>query len=144
MDKDKFLDTPILKKFQLEINDVYEVKKINETFKLTNSQLSNKKIDNQQQQQQLLKPKRIDKYQKSLVNVEKQIALETKDELLEIERDFDEVTDMFKDFNQEIKQQGETLKVINKKMVETNDNVELGINELKKARKYQRTFGLGL
>lgn len=95
----------------------------------------------QVQQQQVVKPI-VDTWTKNSVDVEKQIALETRNELIKMESEFNEISEMIQDFNQITKEQDKIIKDIKKNVHESNANVQQGVKELKEAKKYQR-FGLG-
>jgi len=133
-----------------QINDVWEVGSMKKMANDDNSFSNMMKLGSfnggqQYQQQMLMKQQNkpiVNKWTKSTVNVEKQIAVETKEELLKVESEFDELTEMVKDFNILVKEQGESIKEIKKNVSDANANVIDGVQNLKGAKKYQR-FGLG-
>jgi D-alanyl-D-alanine dipeptidase len=74
---------------------------------------------------QLQKPI-VDKWTKATVDVELSIAKETRDELIQMESEYDELHEMVRDFNIITKEQGESIKLVKQSMVETNKNVSQG------------------
>jgi hypothetical protein len=115
--------------------DVWEVAKKNE------SSFSARMKTPQLQVQQVQKPT-VDKWTKSHVDVEKQIAFETRDELAKMENEFNQISEMIEDFNKLTKEQDHAIKEVKKNVLDSNANVVNGIDHLKTAKKYQR-FGLG-
>jgi D-alanyl-D-alanine dipeptidase len=124
--------------FQKLLNS-YE--KLKPTFvQLTKVQLSDDVYQDYNQQQEVQKKTQIsmqlqkpivDKWTKATVDVELSIAKETRDELIQMESEYDELHEMVKDFNILTKEQGESIKLVKQSMVETNKNVSQGKFELK-------------
>lgn len=95
-----------------------------------------------QQQIQIQQPKfKLTKFQAQTIDTELNIAKETRDELLQVESEFNELTEMFKDFNRTIQEQDVSIKQITKNVDSASLSVTQGIDDLKKAKSYSR-FGI--
>jgi t-SNARE complex subunit (syntaxin) len=58
-----------------------------------------------------------------------------------VESEFNELTEMFKDFNRTIQEQDVTIKQVVKNVDNANISVSQGLDDLKKAKSYSR-FGI--
>lgn len=142
--KDALMLNPNLQKLQEEINDVWQEhssrSKSTSSFAARDEMYKNKLRPERQLQAQMQQPARINQWQQAMINTELIIAKETRDELIAIEQEFDELHEMVKDFHMQVREQDVGIRQISGNISRTNEKVEEGIGHFKKAKDYQR-FG---
>ena|SRR5690606_38521726 len=92
-----------------------------------------------QQQQQLQKQQKVLPYwQKAQIDMELAIAKETRDELQEVEAEFNELNEMFKDLKMTLDEQSTDIKQISQNVEDSLVKANEGLEDLQKARKKKR------
>uniref|UniRef100_A0A7S1KSQ5 t-SNARE coiled-coil homology domain-containing protein n=1 Tax=Percolomonas cosmopolitus TaxID=63605 RepID=A0A7S1KSQ5_9EUKA len=99
-----------------------------------------------QTQQQMQLPIMLSEADASTIEVEKMIARETRDHLLVLESDMDELQSCLQDLNHLVKDQQADLNQIESNVVNANRSIEVGINDIKasKGMSFTETFKKGL
>lgn len=81
---------------------------------------------------------RLTTSQQSTIQVEKAIAIETRTELLKIEKDFHEINELARDMNMLLSEQGLVLEQVDNNVEFAAYNIQVGNENLKKAKNYAR------